>query len=120
MEKPKPRFLRHQDPSDSEIRWIREELLQLLTLSGTLAGLCITGVALFHTIGKIATAETIADDMLAISSLLFLVCTYCIFFALRTRKPKIARALETAGDILFLVGLTGMIGSGFIMVYTVW
>ena len=28
--------------------WLREELLQLLTLAATLAGLCITGVALFH------------------------------------------------------------------------
>jgi hypothetical protein len=30
--------------------WIREELLHLLSLSGTLAGLCITGVTLFHTL----------------------------------------------------------------------
>lgn len=28
--------------------WVREELLHLLSVSGTLAGLCVTVVALMH------------------------------------------------------------------------
>ncbi|MFI4927419.1 MAG: hypothetical protein ACHP7E_07010 [Burkholderiales bacterium] len=32
-------------PSARRSGWLRDELLQLLSLSGTLAGLCITGVA---------------------------------------------------------------------------
>jgi len=109
------------NPSSSQQRtWLREELLQLLSLSGTLAGLCITGVALFHTLGRSSFSQTIADDALAISALLFLVCTYLIFFALRTRHDPLALALERTADILFLLALTGMVGSGFIMVYTVW
>ena len=32
--------------------WLREELLRLLSLAATLAGFCIAGVALFHTIGR--------------------------------------------------------------------
>jgi hypothetical protein len=109
----------HTGPAEGGL-WIREELMQLLSLSGTLAGLCITGVALFHTLGRAAAVQTAADDLLAISALLFLGCTYCFFFALRTRRPVLARRLEGLGDVLFLVGLTGMIGSGFVMVYTVW
>lgn len=100
--------------------WLREELLQLLSLSGTLAGLCITGVALFHTLGRSSPPETIADDTLAISALVFLVCTYTIFFALRTRRDRLALVLERIADALFLLALTGMVASGFIMVYTVW
>ena len=100
--------------------WLREELLQLLTLCGTLAGICITGVTLFRTLGRASLPETVADDVLAVSALLFLLCTYLIFFALRTSHYRIARGMENVAEALFLAALTGMVGSGFVMVYTVW
>lgn len=100
--------------------WQREELLQLLSLSGTLAGLCVTGVTLFHTLGGTSLSETIADDALAISALFFLVCSYIIFFTLRTKREAFAFVLERIADVLFLLALTGMVASGFVMVYTVW
>jgi len=108
------------EPQSRQGAWLREELLHLLSLSGTLAGLCITGVTLVHTFGRSTLPETIADDALAVSSLLFLVCTYTIFLALRTKRPALAHFLENAADILFLLAITGMVVSGFIMVYTVW
>jgi hypothetical protein len=80
--------------------WLREELLQLLTLAGTLPG-------------------TLADDMLAISALVFLLCTYLIFFALRIAREVVALRVEKIIDALFLLGLTGMVASGMVMVYTV-
>jgi hypothetical protein len=76
--------------SKTQTTWLRDEFLHLLTLSGTLAGLSITGIALFHTIGKASIPSTVADDALALSALLFLVCTYSIFFALRTRDQALA------------------------------
>jgi hypothetical protein len=100
--------------------WQREELLHLLSLSGTLAGLCITGVALFHTIGRGAMPETVADDALALSALLFLICTYTIFIALRSKSEALALILERTADVLFLLALTGMVASGFMMVYAIW
>jgi hypothetical protein len=108
-----------KNPSERK-NWLREELLHLLSVSGTLAGLCVTGVALFRSNEKSSAAETIADDALAITALLFLICTYVIFFALRTKRPSIANILEGFVDVLFLLGLTGMVASGFIMVYTIW
>lgn len=100
--------------------WLRDELLHLLSLSGTLAGLCITGVTLLHSIGKSSLTGTIADDALAVSALMFLVCTYTIFLALRTRRQSLAVKLEKLVDALFSVALTGMVAAGFIMIYTVW
>ena len=100
--------------------WKREELLHLLSLSGTLAGLCITGVALFHTIGRATLPATVADDVLAISALLFLISTYMLFFTLRTKREKLALLLERTADGFFLLALTGMVTAGFIMVYSVW
>lgn len=114
-----PRSRPRAEPAARRSPWLREELLQLLTLAGTLAGLCITGIALFHSIGRGTVPGTLADDMLAISALLFLLCTYLIFFALRVAKEVIAQRLERLVDALFLLGLTGMVGAGFVMVYTV-
>jgi uncharacterized membrane protein len=99
--------------------WVREELLQLLSVAGTLAGLAITGVTLFRTLGRESMSTTIADDLLAISALLFLLCLYVIFFGLRTDRETRARRLEQVADLLFLLGLTVMVASGFIMVYSV-
>lgn len=107
-------------PSNNSSTWVREELLHLLSLSGTMAGLCITGVTLFYTAGHPSPASSIADDMLAVCALLFLLCTYLIFFALRTRKPALAASLEKAVDVLFSIALTGMVATGFVMAYTVW
>ncbi|MBE0620430.1 MAG: hypothetical protein IH605_07560 [Burkholderiales bacterium] len=100
--------------------WLRSELLHLLSLSGTLAGLCITGVTLLDTVGKQSIPSTIADDALAFSALLFLICTYAIFLALRTRNQSFAIKLDKFVDALFAIALTGMVASGFIMVYTLW
>jgi len=107
-------------PSTRRAPWQREELLHLLSLSATLAGLSITGVTLFHTLGRASLPETVADDVLAISALMFLVCAYAIFWALRTGSQRLAAVLEKIADVLFLLALTGMVASGFIMVYTVW
>lgn len=112
----KRQTLMSQEPRQAT--WIREELLNLLSVSGTLAGLCITGVTLFHTTGRTSLPETLADDVLAVSALLFLLCTYAIFIALRTRREKVAALLEKAADTLFLLALSGMVCSGFIMAYT--
>jgi hypothetical protein len=106
--------------STIQTTWLRDELLHLLSLSGTLAGLCITGVTLFRTIGKPSLSSTIADDALALSALLFLVCTYTIFLALRIKDQLFATKLEKLIDALFSVALTVMVAAGFIMVYTVW
>ena len=95
-------------------------MLHLLSLSVTLAGLCITGVTLFRTMGgRVSLQQTLADDILAISALMFLLCTYIIFFTLRTHRESLALNLEKIVDTLFLLALTGMVISGFIMVYKI-
>jgi len=99
--------------------WLREELLHLLTISATLAGLCITGVMLIYTMDVPTFQATFADNILAITAMLFLLCTYIIFFALRTEREELALLLNKIVDIFFLIALTNMVISGFIMIYTI-
>lgn len=100
--------------------WLREELLQLLTLSGNMAGLSITGVTLFYTVGRATRLSTIADDLLAVSSVMFLLCCYLIFWALRTHNPWLSGKLETIVDLALASALTVMVFAGFLMAYTLW
>jgi len=100
--------------------WMREELFQLLSISATLSGLCITVVALMKNISKVDLSATIVDDMFVISAVLFLVCVYLIFFALKTRVPKLVATLLKVIDLIFLTGMTIITLAALFMVYTVW
>ena len=64
-------------------------------------------------------SSTLADDILAISALAFLVCTYTIYAALRIKNQALASTLEKLIDIFVLLALTGMVASGFIMIYPI-
>jgi hypothetical protein len=94
--------------------------MHLLSLSGTLAGLSVTVVALMHTFGLNSLTRTVIDDLFALCAFIFLVSTYLIFTALRTTRASIASLLIKVVDATFLIGLTLMTAAGFMMVYTVW
>ena len=100
--------------------WRRDELLSLLSCSGTLAGLCITIVALMNTIDKEHAAVSIVDDMLAICAMGFLLCMYLIFWALGSSKDTVTEMLIRWVDALFLLTMTSMTIAAFIMIYTIW
>lgn len=97
----------------------REELRHLFSTAGTMAGLCITAATLFTTFRKFST-RTVVDDIFVLSALVFLLCTYCVFWALRTRHDTSAKMLSRVADVLFAVALTAMVSAGFIMTYTLW
>ena len=107
-------------PPPKPAPWVREELLHLLSVSATLAGLCVTVVALMNTLGQRNSTATVVDDMFALCALLFLASTYLIFWALKTKNPGLAKLLVRLLDVVFLVALTVMTGAAFVMVYTVW
>ena len=96
----------------------RDELTSLLSLSGTLAGLCIGIVAFINASHR--GGATLIDDVLATCAASFLLCIYLITFTLRTRFHKRAALLRQVIELLFLATLTVMTVAGFFMVYTIW
>lgn len=112
-----PRIRKPIPDNDNNRAWLRTELLQLLATAATLAGLCITAVSLMRQPSQ-PLFNSIADDIMAISALLFLLCTYLIFFALRYQPRHMLHFVKLA-DLLFLAALTGMVLAGFLLVYTV-
>jgi hypothetical protein len=100
--------------------WRRAELLSLLAVSGTLAGLCITVVALMNTFDKSGSAVTVIDDLLAGCAAGFVACIYLIFWALRSPNVATFTRLVKAVDAVFMLTLASMTGAGFLMIYTMW
>ncbi len=103
---------RSQDDKDS-----RELLLRLLPVSASLAGLSVAAVTLFRLSDKSARLVTFADDLLVICAVLFLLSTYLIFWALRSRHVQRTRQLARLVDFVFLIALTTLVCVGFLLVY---
>lgn len=100
--------------------WDRTELLSLISASSTLAGLCITVVAVMNSISKNDQAITIIDDIFALCAAGFLLCTYLIFWALRSKSDRTRLMLINVIDVLFLTAISSMTFAAFMMIYTIW
>jgi hypothetical protein len=96
----------------------RQELISLQALAGTLAGLCIAGVTVYVSSTKYDHTVRIADDVLVVSGLFFLLCVYMIYLMLGGSAASQWRLLRRGVDVLFHLALLGMVGAGFLMVYT--
>jgi len=94
-----------------------DALLALLPTSGTLAGIAV-GLAGLINGGSLPGVATLADDMLLVSALGFLMTCYLIFFAVRHADRPYASVLVQAIDALFLVALTLVVLSGFVAAYS--
>ena len=98
-------------------RETREMMLSLLETAGTLAGIAV-GLVGFLNGNRGDATVTIADDMLALSALGFLVVCYLVFFAMRDTERAGAGRILTVIDVLFLASMTLMVLAGMVVVYT--
>lgn len=96
---------------------IRELLLRILSISASLAGFCVAGIGLLNAQPKTQPFAGFGDDILALAAVLFLVCTYLTFWALRTSRDERLVMLAKLIDVLFLAGLTLVVISGVGIVY---
>ena len=62
--------------------------------------------------------DALALNALAIDSLFFLLCCYLSIWGLRTQRHRRMQMLAVGVDYLFLVGMTGLVVIGFMIVYT--
>ena len=94
-------------------------LMRLLATSGTLAGLCLTGLGVFHSFAKSQSLSRAADIVLSLDSLLFIAATVGCFVALRFRHVPWIPSFANFIELLFLAGLVGMLPFGLMILYVV-
>ena len=97
----------------------RDVLLRLLSVTASLAGLCMAALGLMEYGTPEAAYRTFAVEIIAFDALLFVCCVYLILWALRTSSTARAYELGRLVDRVFLLALTTMLLAAAYIVYWV-
>lgn len=84
---------------------LHDHLLNIISVSAGMLGVCLTAVGLIGVIKATAEIETLCDEVLAVTSFVYLGAAIISFVALRTPLRKRAIGMTLAVDVLFCVGL---------------
>ena len=97
----------------------REVLLRLLSVTASLAGLCVAALAFMEASSADALLRSYADEVIALDGFLFVCCVYLILWALRTKVDGRTHVLARIIDIVFLFALTTMLLAAGYLIYWV-
>ena len=70
--------------------------------STTRLGVCLTLVGLFKVVDGLKTIEVLADEILAVGAVAFLVSGMLGYYALRTKKPRTKYLVGRIADATYL------------------
>jgi hypothetical protein len=89
--------------------------IHIFTVSSAMVGVCLTVIGLIRVVITLRKADTIADDLLAVDGVLFLLATLSSYWALRRRSYQRRPLLERTADALFILALLLMVAiAGYI------
>ncbi|WP_136513611.1 hypothetical protein [Geomonas edaphica] len=83
--------------------------VHIFTASAAMVGVCLTVIGLVRVFITIKRVDTLADDILAVASLIFLTSCLLSYWALRTRKRQRMYRIERVADAVFIFGLLLMV-----------
>jgi hypothetical protein len=91
-------------------RQLEEDIcIHIFTVSSAMVGVCLTVIGLVRVVITLGRADTFADDLLAIDALLFLVCCFVSYAALRSRGSRRMHRLERIADSVFILAMVVMV-----------
>lgn len=92
-------------PRNKNISFEEDISVHIFTASATLLGICLTviGIIRIFIIGQ--HINTLADDFLAVDSILFMTSCFLAYWALRARTIRRMHRIERFADVIFLIGL---------------
>jgi divalent metal cation (Fe/Co/Zn/Cd) transporter len=103
-------------PSETSARELSEHIF---SVSAALVGVCLTVIGIFRLVSRSAHVDSVADNLLAIDALIFLVACLLSYLGLRARSSSHRHGFERAADVAFLAGLTMMVVVGALVAYEV-
>ncbi len=93
-----------------EISSLEEDIsIHIFSASAAMIGVCLTVIGLVRVIITMRNMNTLADDILAVDSLIFLISCCLSYVALRTRKKRRMHQIERVADGIFILGLLLMV-----------
>ena len=79
--------------------------VHIFSTSAAMLGVCMTVVGVLHVMVVMRNVDTIADDLLSIDAMIYLLACLSAYWALRNKRAARHRRLERTADALFLLGL---------------
>ena len=95
---------------DDHRKFLEEDIsVHILSVSAAMVGVCLTVIGLLRVVIAIQKADTVADDLLAIDAILFLISCLLSYWALRTRTVRRMHNVERIADAVFMLALILMV-----------
>lgn len=109
-----------QDPSDNECRAVLDERICRLIcpIASAMVGVCMTGIGVLRVAFLVHGRQTIADDLLSIDALMFLLATLSSYFALRVQSHQRLHWLERIADGTFIIAMVLLTIACFVITYS--
>src|SRR6266853_3111783 len=104
---------------DSNTHLEQDICIHIFTVSSAMVGVCLTVIGLIRVVITLGTADTLADDCLAMNALLFLISCLLSYWALRSRGWKRMHRLERLADGIFIFAMIGMVVVCTLITYTI-
>ena len=93
--------------------------IHIFSVSAAMVGVCLTVIGLLNVVVAVRKVDTIADNLLAIDAVLFLISCLMAYWALRTRSIHRMHLVERVADFVFLFALLGMGGICALIAYAI-
>jgi hypothetical protein len=90
---------------------------RIFTVSAGLVGVCVTVIGLFNSFRNTGKVQSVADNLIAVDATVFLGACLSAYLALRTVDEARWRRMERYADVLFLLGISGMVLIGGLIAY---
>jgi hypothetical protein len=111
-----PMTMHEQSPSPRDI--LDERTCRLICpIAAAMVGVCLTGIGLLHIANAVHRHGTIADDLLSIDAVLFLLATLSSYFALRAQSRRRLHGLERVADAAFILAMLLLTIACFVITY---
>lgn len=83
--------------------------IHIFTVSSAMVGVCLTVIGLLRVVITLQTRENLADDLVAIDAVFFLIACLSSYWSLRTRDKLRMHKLENFADIVFILAMLFMV-----------
>lgn len=109
----------HMTNQNSNFHLEEDISIHIFSASSAMVGVCLTVIGLLRVFITIKKINTLADDILAIDALLFLISCLLSYWALRTRISHRMLLVERLADMVFILGLLLMVTVCILITYAI-
>lgn len=96
-----------------------EEICRLICpIASGMVGVCMTGIGVLHVAMTVHARQTLADDLLSVDAVTFLLAALSSYFALRVRSRTRLHWMERIADGTFIVSMVLLTVACFVITYS--